>query len=75
MDDELKIIQLSEKYKELQKLTHFEKKIALGELRPITMEWAFLTPKKAASISVPRRMEEEVNFIEKVEVNIPIRAK
>ncbi len=66
MDDELKIIQLSEKYKELQKLTHFEKKIALGELRPTTMEWAFLTPKKAFSISVPRRTEMERNLIEKV---------
>lgn len=46
MDDDLKIIHLSEKYKELSKLNEYEKKVALGEMRPTTMEWAYLTPKK-----------------------------
>lgn len=55
MDDDLKIIQLSEKYQELKFLTTYEKKIALGELRPTTMEWAYLTPKKVISKKVPLR--------------------
>lgn len=66
MDDNFKIIQLSEKYKELKQLTHFEKKIALGELRPTTMEWAFLTPKKSFSISTTRRTEMKEDLIERV---------
>jgi len=65
MDDDLKLIQLNEKYEELQKLSPYEKKIALGELRPTTMEWAFLTPKKAFSITAPVR--KQVKILEKIE--------
>ncbi len=46
MDDELKFIHFHDKYKELASLTDYEKKIALGELRPTTMEWAFFSSKK-----------------------------
>lgn len=60
MDDELKIIQLSENYQELKFLTTYEKKIALGELRPTTMEWAFLTTKKSISKKAPLRVEVAV---------------
>ena len=60
MDDDFKIIQLSEKYQELKFLTAYEKKIALGELRPTTMEWAYLTPKKAIFKKVPLRVEVAV---------------
>ncbi|MEM1122079.1 MAG: hypothetical protein AAGJ18_16660 [Bacteroidota bacterium] len=60
MDDELKMIQLGEKYQELQFLTAYEQKIALGELRPTTMEWAFLTPKKAISKKAPLRVKVAV---------------
>ncbi len=60
MDDDLKMILLSEKYQELKFLTAYEKKIALGELRPTTMEWAYLTPKKAISKKAPLRMEVAV---------------
>lgn len=60
MDDEFRILQLSEKYKELRALSEYEKKIALGELRPTTMEWAFLTPKKAIGKKAPLRRETRV---------------
>jgi len=64
MDDDLKMLHMSEKYKEVQNLTPYEKKIALGELRPTTMEWAYLTPKIANSNSARRKVGEINKLIE-----------
>ena len=57
IDDDLRLLQLNNEFRELMHLSDYEKKIALGELRPTTMEWAFLSPKKAISRKISLRKE------------------